>query len=84
VQNIVAAKGDVFPPLLVPFVRDKISELFCVGSAGEVGVKVRCRSRLFGTDRLKRGFDRVLGSACGGKNLESGSRRFGLFLLSEA
>jgi len=65
VQNIVAAKGDVFPPLLAPFVRDKISELVVAVGSGGVrfgGEGAVPLARFFGRrNRLKRGFDRVLG-----------------------
>ena len=67
VQDIVAAKGDVFPTLLPPFVRDEVRELIvAIGSGGvrfggEGTVPFAC---LFERrNRLKHGFELVL---CGG------------------
>ena len=65
VQHIVAAKSDLFPSLLAPFVRDEVREL--VVATGCRRVRFRSEGAVpftgFGgrRDRLKHGFDLVLG-----------------------
>ena len=87
VQNIVAAKRDVFPPLLAPFVRDEVREL--IVAVGSGGVRFGSEgavpfSSFFGRrNRLKRGFELVFGRGVRwGKTENRRNRRFVLLLLS--
>ena len=84
VQDVVAAKRDVFPALLAPFIRNEVRELIvALGSSGMRfgGERAVPFARFFGRGNgLKRGFESVLRGGMRGRKTENRSGRRGRLL----